>query len=213
MRLPAGAYQIMAGRAMNAKSPALIAALLLAAACSPHATPKADTPPPLAGAAIGGPFALVDQDGRAVTDRSFAGRYRIVYFGYTYCPDVCPVDMQHIGAAMKLLDTQAPGLAKRIVPIFVSVDPARDTPAVLKQFVSAFDPRVVGLTGTPEAVAKAAKGYAIYFRKGAVTPGGGYLMDHSTTTYLMDPAGKPLALLPTEGTPQAIADEIRRWAT
>ncbi|WP_375182575.1 SCO family protein, partial [Sphingomonas adhaesiva] len=111
------------------------AALALAlAACS--AQPAAT--PPLAGARIGGPFTLTDQNGRTVTDRDFAGKYRIMYFGYTYCPDVCPTDAAAIGKGVALLAKSDPDLAKRIVPIFVSVDPERDTPKVLKSFVSAF---------------------------------------------------------------------------
>ena len=96
---------------------------------------------PLAGAKIGGPFALIDENGRPVTDRSFAGKYRVMYFGYTYCPDVCPVDVQTIAQGLAELEKRDPALAARVVPIFVTVDPARDTPAVLKQFTAAFSPR------------------------------------------------------------------------
>jgi protein SCO1/2 len=177
------------------------------AACS--AQPAAQ--PPLAGARIGGPFALTDQNGRAVTDKDFAGKYRIMYFGYTFCPDVCPVDVQNISAALKLVEGKDAALGQRIVPIFVTVDPARDTPAVLKQFASNFHPRLVALTGAPDAIAKTAKEFGIYSARGAGTKDG-YLVDHSRQIYLMDPNGKPLALLP-EGPPQAIADEIEKWAS
>lgn len=187
-----------------------LAAALVLAACAPS-QPAAR--PPLEGARIGGAFALTDQDGRAVTDRSFAGKYRLMYFGYTFCPDVCPVDMQNVGAGMRLLEKSDPALAARIVPVFVTVDPARDTPAVLKEFVRAFHPRMVGLTGSPQAIAAVEKAYAVYAKKGAVTPGGGYMMDHQNAVYLMDPAGKPLALIPADETPKAVADEIAKWAT
>ena len=153
---------------MNARIFALFAALA-ATACSPEAPPQR---PPLEGARIGGPFALTDQDGKAVTDASFAGKYRIVYFGYTFCPDVCPLDAQNIGAALKLLEKTDPTLARNIVPIVITVDPARDTPAVMKQFVSAFHPRMVGLTGSPEEIARVAKEYGVYFKRGAGTPDG-----------------------------------------
>jgi len=152
-----------------------------------------------------------NQDGKPVTDRNFTGKYRIMYFGYTFCPDVCPVDVQNIGAAMRVLEAKDPAIAARVVPIFVTVDPARDTPAVLKAFVGAFHPRLVGLTGSPEAIARTAREYAVYYEKGDVTPGGGYMVAHARVAYLMDPQGKPVALLPQEQSPDAIATEIRRW--
>lgn len=166
--------------------------------------------PPLTGARIGGAFSLIDQNGRTVSDRDFAGRYRIVYFGYTFCPDVCPTDVQNIAAAVKLLEREEPALARRIAPIFITIDPARDTPPVLKRFVSAFHPRLVGLTGTAAQIAKVAREYGIYFARGAGTSEG-YLMDHSRQIYLFDPEGHPLALLP-EGPPAAIAKEVTTWA-
>jgi protein SCO1/2 len=186
-----------------------LAAALALAACSPTADPPAR--PPLEGARIGGAFALTDQNGRAATDRTFAGRYRMMYFGYTFCPDVCPVDMQNVGAAMRLLEQDDPALAAKVVPVFVTIDPARDTPAVLKTFVAAFHPRMVGLTGSQAAIDAAAKAYAVYARKGPATRSGGYMMDHTRATYLMDPAGRPLALVPADESPQAVADTLRRW--
>lgn len=200
----------MAGHAMNeiVRATALVLFALLPTACSPNAAPPR---PPLEGAKIGGPFTLIDQDGRTVTERSFAGKYRIVYFGYTYCPDVCPTGAQHIGAGLRLIEQADPAMAARIVPIFITVDPARDTPAVLKSFTAAFHPRMVGLTGSPAAIAATAKEFAVYYRKGEVTENGGYTVDHSSVGYLMDPDGKPLALVPVDQSPQAVADEVRRW--
>ncbi len=189
------------------------APLLAIAIVACHPAPAARETPPLAGAKIGGPFTLVDQDGKTVSDRDFAGKYRIMYFGYTYCPDVCPIDAAAIGKGVAILDKSDPALARRIVPIFVSVDPERDTPPVLKAFVGAFHPRMVGLTGTPAQIAAVTKAYAVFAGKGDAQPGGGYLVNHSRTTYLMDPDGKPLALLPSDKGPQAVADEIKRWAT
>lgn len=191
----------------------IVAALLAASLASCHsAAPTPAASPPLAGAEIGGPFTLTNQDGRTVTDRDFAGRYRIMYFGYTFCPDICPTDMQVVGAALTRLDKSDPGLAKRIVPIFVTIDPARDTPAALKQFVAAFHPRMIGLTGSPAAIDRVTKEFAVFYQKGETTAGGGYLMQHSSQTYLMDPAGKPIALLPTDQGAAAVAAEIERWA-
>lgn len=197
----------MAGPAMNKPFAAIIPFFLLGlqTACAPP------TRPPLEGAQIGGPFALRDQNGRAVTEKSWPGQYRIVYFGYTYCPDVCPVDMQNIGAGMRVLEKSDPAIAARIVPIFITVDPARDTPAVLKNFVAAFHPRMVGLTGSPEEIAKTAKEFAIFYRPGEKTEGGGYMVDHSRQAYLMDPTNKPLSLVPQDETPEAIAAELRKW--
>ena len=185
-----------------------LAAVLALAGCTPDAPVRA----PLEGARIGGAFALTDQDGRTVTDRSFDGKYRLMYFGYTFCPDICPVDMQNVGAGLRLLAKSDPALAARVVPVFVTIDPARDTPAVLKQFVSAFHPRMVGLTGSQPAIDEAVKAYGNYAKKGEVTPGGGYMMDHMNAVYLMDPAGKPLALIPADKGPEAVAAEVRKWA-
>lgn len=206
--LPANAYQIMAGSTMN-RLLLLAAALTLAACGGGEGSKKSPADAPLAGASIGGPFTLVDGDGKTVRDTDFAGKYRIMYFGYTFCPDVCPVDVQNIGGAMKLLDKQDPALSARIVPIFVTIDPARDTPKVVKEFTSAFYPRMIGLTGSAEAIDAAAKAYRVPYAK-RVTPSG-YLMDHGRQAYLMGPQGEPIALLPQDQSPAAIVAEIERW--
>lgn len=197
---------------MNIFRVGLPALLLPLAACQPS-VPAPSAKPPLEGARIGGPFALTDQDGRTVTDRDFAGRYRIMYFGYTFCPDVCPTDAAVIGKALAKVEADKPTLGRRVVPIFVTVDPARDTPAALKAFVGNFHPRMVGLTGDPAAIARVQKAFAIFSDKGETTAGGGYLMNHSTQSYLMSPDGKPLALLPLDQGPQAVAAEIEKWAS
>ncbi|AQR74654.1 SCO family protein [Sphingomonas sp. LM7] len=167
--------------------------------------------PPLAGARIGGPFTLTNQDGQTVRDTDFAGKYRIVYFGYTYCPDVCPTDMAKIGQAMKQLDKEAPRAAAKVVPIFITVDPERDTPAAIKQFVANFHPRVVGLTGSPAAIAAVAKSYAVYFKKQPPGPGGGYMVDHLAVAFLMGPNGEPIASLPIDKDGPAIAEQVKHW--
>ncbi len=135
---------------------------------------------------IGGPFTLVDQDGRTVTQTDFAGKWMLVYFGYTYCPDVCPLGLNTIAEALEQLP-----LAQRdaIVPVLVTVDPERDTPEILKEYVAAFGPQFKGLTGSPEQVQAALKAWRVYSRKAEPQPDGSYLVDHSTFTYLMDPAG------------------------
>lgn len=180
---------------------------LALAACSP-AQP---TPAPLAGASIGGPFALTDQDGRRVTDREFAGKYRIMYFGYTSCPDVCPTDMQTLGAAMRALDAKDPAVSRRIVPIFVTVDPARDDPAALKAFVSAFYPRLIGLTGSAAEIAHVAKEYRIFYQAQPPAPNGSYVVQHSDSAILFGPDGKPITLVPVKDTPEAIAATLEQW--
>lgn len=142
--------------------------------------------------AVGGPFQLIDQNGRPVSDRDLHGRYALIYFGYSFCPDVCPTTLAVMADA---LDRLGPA-ADRIVPVFITVDPARDTPKVLKSYMAAFGPRFVGLTGSPAAIAEAEKAFHVYARKrppdGA--PGGagaGYAVDHSSVLYLMGPDGKP----------------------
>ncbi|MFS2109884.1 SCO family protein [Sphingomonas sp. Sphisp140] len=181
--------------------------LLIVSGCSGGAGDE----PPLAGARIGGPFALTDQAGKTVRDGDFAGKYRIVYFGYTYCPDICPNDMLKIGQAMKLLDKQAPAKAKAIVPIFITVDPERDTPKVVGEFIRNFDDRIVGLTGSPRAIEAVEKQYAVYARKEAPGPGGAYLVGHSQIAYLMDRDGKPITSLPIEKDAAALVEQLDHW--
>jgi len=137
-------------------------------------------------ALVGGPFTMLDQDGRRVTEKDFLGKYMLVFFGYTYCPDVCPTELQVMTAALDQLGPDA----DRIQPVFVSIDPARDTPAVLKAYVGNFGPRLVGLTGSPEEVAAVAKAYRAYYAKAAGGSGTDYLMDHSSIIYLMGPDGR-----------------------
>lgn len=191
----------------------LASAIMATLGACDHAGQSRETPP-LAGAAIGGEFNLVDKDGRAVRWSDFAGRWRIVYFGYTFCPDACPTD---VGVAMKglALFTRAhPALGARVQPIFISIDPARDTPKVVGEFAAAFSPRLLGLTGTPAEVDRAAKAFGVYYTRGKATPGG-YLMDHSRVAYLMGPNGEPIDMLPVdkglgEG-PRAVAASLEKW--
>src|ERR1051326_2078379 len=141
---------------------------LLLAACS-----SSPPPGPLAGATMGGPFTLTDQNGRQVSDRDFAGKYRLIYFGYTFCPDVCPVDMHVIGAGLRRFEAEDPARAAKGQPIFISVDPARATPQVLGPFVAAFHPRMLGLTGSEAEIAQVAREFRIFTQRGAPSPGGG----------------------------------------
>jgi protein SCO1/2 len=138
-------------------------------------------------ALIGGPFSLIDQNGNRVTEKDFRGRYTLVFFGFTSCPDICPAGLQLVAAALENLGKKA----DRIVPVFISVDPERDTPEKLGEYVRNFDARFVGLTGTPEEIAKAAKAYRVYYKKvpNADLPDD-YSIDHTSIFYLMDPEGE-----------------------
>lgn len=138
-------------------------------------------------ALVGGPFTLTDQNGKRVTDQDFRGKYMLIFFGYTYCPDVCPGELQVMSAA---LDELGP-VGEKIQPIFISIDPARDTPETMKLYVSNFHPRMVGLTGSDADIAAVAKAYRVYYAKAKGAENSpDYLMDHSTILYLMGPDGK-----------------------
>ncbi len=180
--------------------------LLFLAACQ-----ETSAVPPLAGASIGGPFALVDQNGQSRSDRDFTGKYRIMYFGYTFCPDVCPVDVAHIAAGYRAFAKVDPARAARVVPIFVTVDPERDTPAVLKQFTAAFDPSLIGLTGTSAQITAVTKAYGVPVQINKRPGNAAYLVDHGRATYLMGPDNKPIALLSQDATPEVIASELKKW--
>jgi protein SCO1 len=209
----------MSGPAMNKKLLTALSAAFLLAACNNEPTQPALSSAPLAGAAIGGDFLLTDQDGNKRSFKEFDGKYRIVYFGYTNCPDICTPDMQNLMAGLKTFEKAQPELASKIQPIFITVDPKRDTSAVLKQFVSAFHPRAIGLTGTDAEIADAAKKFAVYFSRVEGSSPESYLMSHSQTPYLMGPDGKPLAIMPAdqpktdtnEGAPKLVEAELAKW--
>lgn len=171
-----------------------------------------EVPRPLEGARLGGPFALTDQDGRPATAQRFAGRYRIFYFGYTFCPDVCPTTLQTLMAGYHRFAARDAAAARRLVPVFVTVDPRRDTPAVLQDYVAAFGPELVGLTGSAAEIDRVAREYGVYYK--AQEPGrgaSGYLVDHSNQAILYGPEGKPIALVPTEQGADAVARTLAQW--
>lgn len=187
-----------------------LAALGLLSGC--NAAPET---PPLAGAQIGGEFTLADRTGRELTWGSFAGRWRIVYFGYTFCPDACPMDVGILMKGYRLFARDHPQEAADVQPIFITVDPARDTQARIGEFEDAFGKPLLALTGTQEQVDAAARAFAVYHNRGKTLPGGGYLVDHSRAAYLMDTEGKPVAILPTDlgvqKGPEAVAAELAKW--
>jgi protein SCO1/2 len=180
--------------------------LLLTASCSSNSET-----PPLQGAKLENTFSLTNQDGRPVTQAQFDGKYRLVYFGFTFCPDVCPVDLQNIGKAMRQLEKSDPALADRVQPIFITVDPERDTPAVMKQYVAAFHPRIIGLTGTSEQIAEVAKKHGVYAQKEDRPGSSEYLVNHSRIALLFGPKGEPIAIVPHDQGAEAIAAELERW--
>lgn len=173
--------------------------------------------PPLPG----GPFALVDHTGRAITERDFRGKFMLVFFGYTFCPDVCPTDLQIISNAMDMLGPDG----ERVQPIFITLDPERDTVKVLAEYVSHFHPRLIGLTGAPAQVKAAAKAYRAVYYKVYPLPfsdeseekdetdtqddNANYLVAHSAVTYLMGPDGRFLKIFDHESDPKRMADGIR----
>lgn len=194
----------------NARIAPILAGMMFAlAACASEAQPAG--PPPLEGAAIGGDFTLTGEDGGEVSFGDFDGQYRTVYFGYTFCPDVCPVDVQRAMAGLKRFEEAEPERAAKIQPLFVSVDPERDTPAVLTEFTDAFHPRLIGMTGSKEQLDAVVKDYAAYYSIGDTSEGGGYLVDHTNITYLFGPDGEPIAILPTDEGPEAVAAELAKW--
>jgi len=197
---------------MNKTLASLIFAGLVAAMSLAACQQKPAEKPPLEGAAIGGDFTLTDEDGKPFSSASLAGKYRIIYFGYTFCPDACPTDMAVLGKAMRQLDAKDPVKSARIQPLFVTVDPARDTPQALKQFTDAFYSRLIGLTGTEAQIAAVARQFAISYRKEPAPKGAsGYLMDHPRVAYLFDPQGKPIELLPVDANADAVEADLEKW--
>jgi protein SCO1/2 len=138
-------------------------------------------------ALVGGPFSLVGADGKTVTDGDFRGRYMLIFFGFTHCPDICPAELQVIAQALDRLGDKG----KKVVPVFITLDPERDTPQVMAEYVKSFGPNFVGLTGSPEAIAAAAKAYRVAYAKVENKESAAdYSVDHSALAYLMDPEGR-----------------------
>jgi len=159
-------------------------------------------------ALIGGPFTLVDQNGKTVTDRDFRGKYMLIFFGFTHCPDICPAELQVMSAALDALGSKS----DEVVPIFVTLDPERDTPEAVGAYVKNFGKNFVGLTGSPTAIANAAKAYRVTYSKfeyKGKDENYGYNIDHSALVYLMDKDGKYLTNF-TYGTPAAKMTETMR---
>lgn len=157
------------------------------------------------GVTLGGPFSLTDHTGRAVTERDFEGRWLLVYFGFTYCPDVCPTELGIIAAA---LDALGPA-GEEVTPILITIDPERDTPAQLAEYVTAFHPRMLGLTGTAQQVADVARRYRVFYARAQRPDMTEYTMDHSSFVYLVGPDARVRTLFRAETPPETIAAAVR----
>lgn len=163
-------------------------------------------------ALIGGPFELTDQAGRPVRDTDFRGRYMLVFFGFTYCPDVCPIALQVMGAALDRLEQRVGAQAMQVAPLFITIDPEHDTPDIVAAYLGHFHPRLVGLTGSPAQISQVAEAYRIYYRKaGNQAAAAGYTMDHSAAVYLMGPDGRFLAHFAPGTSPEAMVDKIENF--
>jgi len=164
-----------------------------------------------AGTLPGGPFTLVDHTGRTVTDKDFRGSFLLVFFGYTHCPDICPLTLAEVSATLKALGKDA----RYVRPLFITVDPERDTPEVLASYVRAFHPAIIGLTGTPQQIRSVTKAYNAYYAKvplktnGKVSQSSHYSVDHSAFTYLMGPNGNFLEVFRFGTSPEKMAEKIR----
>ena len=155
---------------------------------------------------VGGPFTLTDQNGRKRSDSEFRGKLMIVYFGYTFCPDVCPADLMAITQALDALGAAAEG----IQPVFITVDPERDT-TLLKDYVAAFHPSLIGLTGSAEEIRKVANSYKAYYRQVPGERKGEYSIDHAGILYLMGRNGKYLGFLPPQTAPEKLTEVLRKY--
>ena len=156
------------------------------------------------GGEIGGPFTLIDKTGKTVTDKDILTKPALVYFGYTFCPDVCPLDMARNAEAVDILDSKG----MEVTPVFITIDPARDTAQVVGEFAANIHPRAIGLTGSEDQIKAASQAYKTYYRKQDGDDPEFYLMDHSTFTYLMLPGGKFADFFRRDDTAQAMADRV-----
>jgi protein SCO1/2 len=157
-------------------------------------------------AAIGGPFQLTDQNGKAVTDKSLKGKPTLIFFGYTHCPDVCPTSLFEISEVLRVMGKDA----DKINAVFISVDPERDTPATMKDYLSSFDPHLEGLSGDPAETAKVITSYRVYAKK-VPTKDGDYTMDHTALIYLMDRDGRFVSPFNLKRTPEEAAADLKKY--
>ncbi|MGH6829447.1 MAG: SCO family protein [Rhizomicrobium sp.] len=155
--------------------------------------------------AVGGPYALTDQNGHLRSSADFAGHYQLIYFGYTFCPDVCPTTLALMAAALDKMGADK----NRIVPIFITVDPDRDKPSVMKKYLAAFGPRFVGLTGTRSEIAKVEREYHVFAQRQPLASGN-YAMSHSSVIYLLGPDGRLVSVYDNLASPEDLAKALKR---
>ena len=185
---------------------AFLAGLVLCFGIVLMVTSRVSAPVAQQVAAIGGPFKLTDQNGQAVSDQDLHGRPFLVFFGFTHCPDVCPTTLFEVSEILRALGRDA----DRTRALFITVDPERDTPSVMKDYLSSFDPHLSGLSGDPAAIAAIAKGYRVYYKKVPLDQGG-YTMDHTAIVYLMDKDGRFVSPFSLKRTAEAAAADLRRY--
>jgi len=162
---------------------------------------------------VGAPYSLIDSSGEPRSSSSFAGQYQFIYFGYTYCPDICPTELLLMGQTVRILAETDADKAAKIQPIFITVDPERDTPSLMGEYVANFHDRMIGLTGPTDDVAKVAHDFRVYYAKVEGEDPEAYLMDHSSFLYLVGPNDKLVAMIKPNGDPQAMAQELNRLVT
>eukprot|EP00871_Galdieria_phlegrea_P000850 jgi/Galph1/1766/GphlegSOOS_G438.1 len=161
--------------------------------------------------AIGGPFHLVDFNGNEVTDKDFRGKFMLLYFGFTFCPDVCPEELNKMTEAMNILEKKLSSSSEKVVPVFISVDPERDSTKQMKEYLKDFHPRFVGLTGDPAAVEQVAKAYRVFYSKDRSSSSEDYLIDHSIITYLIGPDGNFVTFFGKNTTADEMAKKIGEY--
>jgi protein SCO1/2 len=184
---------------------AFLAGLMIFASAALLISGRVSVPVP-APAAIGGPFRLIDQDGKTITEEAFKGRPFLVFFGFTHCPDICPTALFEVSEVLRALGPDA----DRVGALFVSVDPERDTPAKLKEYLSSFDPRLRAATGDEASIAAIQKAYRVYSKKVPLQDGD-YTMDHTALVYLMDKQGRFVAPFSLKRTPEAAAADLKKY--
>jgi protein SCO1/2 len=185
---------------------AFLAGLVLCFTVVLIATGRGPSPLASASASVGGPFRLTDQNGRIITEQDLKGRPSVIFFGFTHCPEICPTALFDISEVLNRLGPDA----SKVNALFITVDPERDTPAVLKDYLSSFNPRLIGVGGDPEALAAVAKAYRVYYKK-VPTQDGDYTMDHTAIVYLMDKNGQFVAPFSLKRKPEEAAAELRRY--